>query len=186
MSDHSRRIIAGVVVAFLVTTFVAVELEDHYGSTSASTTSTIYVTGTSETASDTFANYTCPDSGAGVIELLVVSDSSGAQVSGESVNAVNNFVCGSENNEQVVYLNNFVKGQGGWLTPIFPSEATRFGFLNFTVNYQGATYQFSESYAQFGVSCVTLHVPSGNVTSSYLSPPTPSYQTTPLPLCQSQ
>lgn len=147
--------------------------------------STTSVTGTSvNSASDTFFNETlanppCTDIGGGAIELLVVSNSTGAPVNGEGINAVNNFAC--DGSEQVVYLNNFTVGQHGWLTPVFPSEATLFGSLNFTVEYQGHAYQFSTSYPPFGLSCVTLRVPSGNVTSVYIPPTTPSYPNTQPP-----
>jgi hypothetical protein len=131
------------------------------------------VTGTSESASNTFISSTilvpCTGQGQGVVELLVVSDSTGAPVIGESINAVNNLSCG-ENEQQVVYVNNFTVGQGGWLTPILPNQAAPYGWLNFTVTYQGAIYHFPAKYPVFfGKECVTLHVPSGNVTTTAMA-----------------
>ena len=121
------------------------------------------VTGTSASASDTFFATSCSITGVGGFELLVVSDSSGAPVGGEVINAVDNLGCDSD--QQVVYLDDFTVGQGGWLTPVFPSQATPGGQLNFTVSYQGKTYNFSEDVPPVGTSCVTLHVPSGSVST---------------------
>jgi hypothetical protein len=119
------------------------------------------VTGTSVTASDTF--FSCSITGIGGFELLVASDSTGAPVTGESVNAVDHLGCNSA--QQVVYLDDFTAGQGGWLTPVFPNQATPGGQLNFTVSYQGKTYNFSAGVPPIGTACVTLHVPSGSVTT---------------------
>ena len=127
-----------------------------------------FVTGTSvDTSSDTFLTQ-CTVSGAGGFALLIVSDSTGAPVSGETVNAVDTLGCditGQPAEAQVVYLDNFSVGQGGWLTPVFPDQAQAGGELNFTVSYQGGTYHFSAEVLPVGSSCVTLHVPSGNVTT---------------------
>ena len=122
------------------------------------------VTGTSvDSASDVFFSASCVITGVGDFALLIVSDTTGAPVTGESVNAVNHLGCGSM--PQVVYLNNFTVEQGGWLTPVFPSQATPAGGLNFTVIYQGRTYHFSYAVSFLGSECVTLHVPSGSVTT---------------------
>jgi hypothetical protein len=122
------------------------------------------VTGTSaRSATNTFFT-NCSITGIGGFELLVASDSTGAPVSGESVNAVDRLGCGSA--QQVVYLDNFTVGRGGWLTPIFPEQATPGGQLNFTVAYQGRTYNFASSVPPIGTACVTLHVPSGRVTTT--------------------
>ena len=131
-----------------------------------------YVTGTSESARDVFINNTildtCIGEGEGAFQLRVVSDSGGVPVRGEIINGVNDFACG--NNEQVVYINNFTAGPGGWLTPVLPIQATPYGSLNFTVAYQGVTYHFSANYPIFfGKECVTLHVPSGNVTMTAMN-----------------
>jgi hypothetical protein len=121
-----------------------------------------YETG-SGTWGDTFLNQ-CVVTGVGGFGLRVVSDSTGAQVSGETISAVNRLGCSGET--QVVYLHSFSAGQGGWLTPDYPSQATPGGNLNFTVTYQGRTYDFSTGVPPIGSMCVTLHVPSGNVTST--------------------
>jgi hypothetical protein len=94
-------------------------------------------------------------------------------VSGETINAVGKDECvpvitqeGAET--QVIYIDRFSVGPSGWLMPVFPSEAVVGGSLNFTVDYQGATYNFFVNipYPPIGTNCVTLHVPSGNVTST--------------------
>jgi len=133
--------------------------------------STGFVTGTSfSAASDTFLTQ-CSVTGVGGFELRVVSDSTGAPVSGETINAVDKLVCvpvitqeGAET--QVVHLDNFSAGQGGWLTPVFPAQATPGGELNFTVSYKGSTYNFTAAVPPIGTACLTLHVPSGSVTTS--------------------
>jgi hypothetical protein len=57
-------------------------------------------------------------------------------------------------------------GQGGWLTPVFPSQAEPGGQFSFTIVYQGSTYRFTETVPPIGMDCVTLHVPSGDVTQA--------------------
>jgi len=173
-------------IFFLAVILLGVGLFGYYETTAGTTTSTLSkstttvstvvsarsVTGTSESATDTFINSTALIpciGGQGVMQLLVVSDSTGVPISGESINAVNGLSCG-DNEEQVVYINNFTVGQGGWLTPILPSQAAPYGWLNFTVTYQGATYHFPTEYPIFfGKECVTLRVPSGNVTTLSMS-----------------
>jgi len=121
------------------------------------------VTGTSvDSASDVFFTKTCVITGIGGFALRVASDIPGVVVTGESINAVGHLGCGSI--PQVVYLNNFTVEQSGWLTPVFPKQATPGGELNFTVTFQGRTYDFSASVAPVGSACVTLFVPSGKVT----------------------
>jgi hypothetical protein len=109
----------------------------------------------------------------GGFEFRVVSDSTRTPISGESIKAVNRLGCDGQN--QVVYLDNFsspvyvtnfTEKDGGWLVPDFPSQATVGGGLSFTITYQGATYTFDSGYPPIGTNCVTLHVPSGNMTSS--------------------
>jgi hypothetical protein len=129
-----------------------------------SSSSTSFVTGTSvNSASDTYLT-SCSVTGIGGFELRVVSDSTGAPVSGETINAVDRLGCNDQT--QVVYLNNFYEGEGGWLTPVFPNQAEPGGELSFTVIYQGGTYKFSSEVPPIGTACVTLHVPSGNVTTT--------------------
>jgi hypothetical protein len=48
--------------------------------------------------------------------------------------------------------------------PDFPSQATPAGGLSFTITYQGGTYTFTASVLPVGTNCVTLRVPSGNLT----------------------
>jgi hypothetical protein len=137
-------------------------------STSSLATTQTFVTGTSvATSSDTYL-IQCSITGIGGFQLRVVSDSTGAPVSGETINAVDRLGCnvGQTSQIQVVYLNNFSQGQGGWLTPVFPSQATPGGRLNFTVSYQGGTYDFSALVPPVGTTCVTLHVPSGSLNTT--------------------
>jgi hypothetical protein len=170
-------------IFFLAMVLLGVSLFGYYETTAGATTSTLSkptmtvstvmsaksVIGTSvDSANDTFiTNAECLlDNGAGRVEVLIVSDSTGAPVTGESINAVDDYPCG---NGQVLYINNFTVGLDGWLTPVLPSQASYVGSLNFTVTYQGATYHFPISYSPIGKECVTLHVPSGNVTSLGMS-----------------
>ena len=131
-----------------------------------------FVTGTSvNTTSDTFLTQ-CSVTGVGGFQFRVISDSTGAAVSGEAINATDRLGCdivGQAPETQVVYLDNFSVGQGGWLTPVFPYQATPGGGLNFTVSYQGGTYNFSAVVPPIGTSCVTLRVPSGSVTTTTVS-----------------
>jgi len=113
---------------------------------------------------DTFFTISCSVSGVGGVGLRVVSDSTGASMTGEKINAIDRLGCNDET--QVVYLQNFSVGQGGWLTPVFPSQATPAGGLDFTVLYGQKTYIFNSPIPPVGSNCVTLHVPSGNVTST--------------------
>ena len=115
----------------------------------------------------------CTITGVGGFEFRVVSDSTGTPVSGESIKAVDRLGCNGES--QVVYLDefsppvyvtNFTESDGGWLVPDFPGQATPAGQLSFTITYQGGTYNFTAYIPPMGTNCVTLHVPSGNVTST--------------------
>ena len=113
---------------------------------------------------NTYAN--CVISGVGGFEFRVISASTGAPISGATIKAVDTFGCSGES--QVIYVGNFSEslGGGGWLVPDFPSLAVPAGQLSFTVAYQGATYSFSGSFPPIGTSCVTLSIPSGNVTTT--------------------
>jgi len=143
-----------------------------------------FVTGTGVgTTDDTFSG--CHITSVGGFQLRVVSDLTGLPVSGETINAVDTEAeCASVTTSngtarvtvtlspstittagQIVYLDNFSAGKGGWLTPIFPAQAVPAGELNFTVAYQGRTYNFSASVPPIGSECATLHVPSGSVTT---------------------
>jgi hypothetical protein len=122
-------------------------------------------TGTSAiNSTDTFFASSCSITGIGGFEFRIVSDSNGASLNGETIRATDRLGCNSET--QIVYLDNFSVGAGGWLTPVFPSQATPGGGLDFTVIYQGASYNFSSEVPPVGTACVTLRVPSGNVTTT--------------------
>jgi len=126
-----------------------------------STISTIYYSTSS--SSDTFFTSSCSITGIAGLQFRIVSDSSGTPVNVTTITAVDRLGCDSE--QQVVYLNTFSVTQGGWMTPVFPSQAQPGGQLNFTITYQGKAYNFSAGVAPVGTACVTLHVPSGNVTT---------------------
>jgi hypothetical protein len=134
-------------------TICSAGLQTTSGDTSSVTESNTYVT-------------SCIISGVGGFELRVVSDSTGAPVGGETIEAVDRLGCNEQN--QVVYLDNFSESQGGggWLVPDFPSQATPAGGLSFTISYQGETYNFTTYIPPVGTNCVTFHLPSGNMTSS--------------------
>jgi hypothetical protein len=122
------------------------------------------VTGTSvNSSSDTYLTQ-CSVTGIGGFQLRILSDSSGDPVTGETINAVDRLGCdvvGQAGETQVVYIDNFSVGQGGWLTPVFPSQAEPGGQLDIAVTYQGQTYSLSPVVPPIGTKCVTLLVPSG-------------------------
>ena len=107
----------------------------------------------------------CTFSSGGGFEFRVVSDSTGAPISGETIKAVDKAGCNTQN--QVVYIDNFSESQGGggWLVPDFPSQAVPVGQLSFTIAYQGGTYNFTTTIPPIGTNCVTFHIPSGNITT---------------------
>src|ERR1039458_8815716 len=124
--------------------------------TASSASSAEYVTGTSFTnASDAYLT-TCSVTGIGGLEIRIVSDYTTASVSGELVNAVDTLGCdivGQPPETQVVHIDKFAVGQGGWLTPIFPNQAQPGGQLSFTVVYLGSTYRFTETVPPIGTVC---------------------------------
>lgn len=145
--------------------------------TSTATITTAVVTTVTQTvinapagnSSDTFLT-SCTVTGISNFEFRIVTDSTGAPISGEAITAVDRLGCdivGQPPETQTVYLNSFTTlGAGGWLTPVWPQQAQPGGQLTFTVTYQGATFNFSEQVPPIGTLCATLHVPSGNVTTS--------------------
>jgi hypothetical protein len=169
-------ILAGAGVGFLVGTANEHTTTSTTTATSVSTTTaTSFITKTSlATQSNTYLT-SCIITGVGGFEFRVISDPTGAPISGETIEAVDRLGCNGQN--QVVYLDNFSESQGGqgWLVPDFPSQATPAGGLSFTIMYQGGTYTFSASVAPVGTNCVTLHVPSGNVTVTFVANGSGSY-----------
>jgi hypothetical protein len=157
---RNAQVFLGALVAALLAGGLLGYYEVTTGTATRQAPTTGSVTGTIVSGSDTF--FSCSITGIGGFELLVASDSTGGPVNGESIDAVDHLGCNSS--QQVVYLDNFTAGRGGWLTPVFPIQAEPGGELNFTVTYQGRTYGFSAGVPPIGTSCVTLHVPSGNVT----------------------
>jgi hypothetical protein len=167
MTRNERAFLAALVVTLLAVTLLATYEANTNPTTTSTLTSATFVTGTSvDSASDTFLT-ACAPSGPGLL-LRIVSDSADTAVSGETVKAVDKFGCsnGQSTNYQIVYLDNFSAGEGGWLTPVWPKQAVNWGMLNFTVTYEGGTWNFSAEAYNVGLSCVTLHVPSGNVTQT--------------------
>jgi len=116
---------------------------------------------------DTFLS-PCAVSGVGALELNVVHDSNGTPVQGETVGAVlrTAATCAGQAQTQVVYVTNFTQGRDGWISPVLPTHAVNAGGYDFTVEYAGKTYNFAAQVQLVSLTCVTLRVPSGNVTSS--------------------
>jgi len=150
--------------ALLVTLFGAA-LTGYYRITIQGTTGSSIVNDTFFTGQDCF-----PTGPASALDLRIVSDSTGMPVNGDTIDAVDIDGCVFSVNHtetQVVHIVQFAAGQGGWSTPIFPPGAVVGGTLNVTVSYQGATYHFvvDNPFPPSGSECVTLRVPSGNVTN---------------------
>lgn len=141
------------------------EFSSATSSSTSNSSSTEYVTGTSVTETDIFFTTDCPlpTTAGGSLELRVVSDSSGLSVSVEYVNEINSDSCSNQtfSETQVVYVRTFTVGPGGWLyNNAYPGGL-------FTVVYEGRIYTFSGAAPPLGTNCLTLHVPSGNVTSAF-------------------
>lgn len=183
MRPSEQGLLSAAVVVLLAGSLFDLYEFNNQGATSRSSSivstflTTGFVTGTSvDRASDTFFTGQCgPSSGGGGFELLVVSDSKGTPVSGETINSIDTNTCtiGGVLETQIVHSENFSAGQGGWLVPIFPYPS-QVGFdLNFTVGYQGRTYNFAidNAWPPIGIKCAILHVPSGNVTSVVVMTP---------------
>ena len=118
----------------------------------------------------------CRITGTGGIEIRVISDSSGVPVQIAPVSGVLRTECDTATaastggyvtttETQVIYVNNFTEGQGGWETPVLPNGAQSAGIFNFSIHYEGKTYGFAAYIPPASITCVTLRVPSGNVTS---------------------
>jgi hypothetical protein len=154
---------AAVIVLALI---IAVGVAAYYQAALAEATSG-FVTGTSV---DTQVTGTaCTSTGGGALQIRLVSDYLGFPVHGELINAqYTTPSCdgAGSTTPQVIHVANFSAGTGGWLTPIYPPQAPSPGELNFTVASGGKTYTFDESVPSVGAECVTLHVPSGGVTSA--------------------
>ncbi len=165
MKGNERVFVAALAVTLLVFLSLAT-YEANTSTTPSAASSSVFVTGANTgSASDTFLTG-CSPSGPG-LALRVVSDSTGAPISGESISAIDTFGCSIQGGEiafQTVHLDNFSLGDGGWLSPVWPNGAVNAGTLNFTVSYQEQRYHFSAQAYLVGRSCVTLHLPSGNVT----------------------
>ena len=136
-----------------------------------------FVTGTSVDTHVT--KISCFDTGAGAFQLRVVSDYIRFPIHGEKVNAeYMTPTCtgfGQSTPLQVIYIDNFSAGKGGWLTPIYPPNVPSPGDLNFTVAYLGKVYNFSDLVPPIGGECMTLHVPSGSVTTKTVTSANGSY-----------
>jgi hypothetical protein len=128
------------------------------------TNNTVQASSSNTISANTFFSTSCSISGVGGFEFRLVSDSTGQPINASNISAVDKLGCDQEN--QVVYLNQFSYLGDGWFTPVFPSQATLGGGLNITVTYEGKTYNFSGYYAPVGTDCVRLSVPSGNVNST--------------------
>jgi hypothetical protein len=162
-----------IVLAVVAVTLLAVGLVGYYetgtGKNTSSQNDTYFTTtGTGKSAASETNTYltSCVVTGVGGFEFRIVSDSTGATVSGETIRAVDRAGCNAEN--QVVYLDSFSESQGGsgWLVPDWPGGATPAGQLSFTISYQGGTYNFTADIPPIGTDCATFHVPSGSATST--------------------
>ncbi len=169
VGDNSTSGAPGVSIEFTTlfteTTATASNLSAVASSTkNPTTTSSLGETATTHTAfTNTFFTSSCSISGVGGFEFRIVSDLTRQPVNADSISAVDRLGCNNEN--QVVYLNQFSSLGDGWFLPIFPSQATVGGGLTITATYEGKTYNFTGDYPPVGTDCVTLSVPSGNVSS---------------------
>ena len=154
-------LLAGAGVGFLVGT-----ANEHTITLVSTTTATSFITKTSLATQNNTYLTTCVITGVGGFAFRVVSDSTDAVISGETIKAIDRVECNGE--IQVVYLDTFSASQegGGWLVPDWPSEATPAGGLSFTISYQGGTYNFTTDIPPIGANCATFHIPSGAVTST--------------------
>ena len=118
---------------------------------------------TNSTYVNTFFTNSCVITAGGGFQFRVLSDSTGAPVNPTSAIAVNSVSCNSE--PQVVYTNVFLYLGGGWYAPVLPTQATYAGGFTVTLTYAGKTYNFSGAGAPIGTDCITLHVPSGNMSA---------------------
>jgi hypothetical protein len=155
-----KRQSAVVILAVLIVVLLAAVGSVSYDTMGGKTTTTSMV------ENNTFFTSSCSISGVGGFGFRIVSDSTGATVNGATVRTVDGLVGCDET--QIVYLDNFSSVQG-WLIPVFPSNAVPAGGLNFTVTYQGRTFNFGSFVPAVGANCVTLHVPSGNVTTRWVT-----------------
>ncbi len=119
---------------------------------------------TSTTESDTFIT-SCHITGQGGLEIRVISDTTLGPVDGARIYGVLTGACGGET--EVIHVHNFTSQQTGWLTPVLPAGAQSYGTYSFNVQYGGKTYSFAAAIRPASDSCVTLRVPSGNVTTLF-------------------
>jgi hypothetical protein len=125
--------------------------------------STTTLTGTNTTASN------CPPPGGVLMQLQVVSDTTGmpVQQGTVAVSAVYQTGCdvpgdaGILHLRDTLYLERISEGSSGWFD--LPSLL---GGFNFTVGYAGHTYLFRTGSWPASTTCVTLAVPSGVVTAT--------------------
>ena len=118
---------------------------------------------------------TCTITGAGGFEFQVVSDSTGQRISGETIKAANRLGCNGPNQETYADYFSVSQGGDGWLVPDFPNPSSLAGQLDFTITYQGKTYNFTTYIPPVGTNCATFHIPSGNVTTTIVANGSGSY-----------
>ena len=166
LSEYTSKIAIGAIVAVLIGSIILAGF--YYIPQISKSSSITTVTGgsitTTSSVENTYFSTSCSISGVGGFEFRTVHDSSRAPVNADSIAAVDTLGC--NNHTQVVHLSEFYYMGRGWVVPVFPSQANVGGGLNITVVYQGKTYNFAGYYPPVGTDCVTLSVPSGNVTSS--------------------
>ncbi len=138
-------------------------IRDRYTATIQTETQTV----TTTSHRNTFLT-SCSITGTGDLYLRVVSDSTGTPVKGANISTTLSVTCnfGQVSESQLIYSSDFTEGRGGWLHPVLPPRSSSAGVFNFTVQYGDKTYIFPASISPMAVSCVTLQVPSGIVTSA--------------------
>jgi len=118
-------------------------------------------TGTT-THNNTFFTDCHPTGGARLL-LRIITDTTETPVQVEKIESVFNSGCNEE--LEVVYIDNFEQGTGGWFYP-GQIDVNVAGIYNFYVQYAGKAYTFPTYSEPASLTCVTLRVPTGIVTSA--------------------
>ena len=117
--------------------------------------------------SNVVTNSYCTVTGAGGLEIRVLSDFTNKSLSqSATISAVDTLICnGAKQTAEITNFSPLNHGGIGWLSPVFPSGTTQAGQLDFIVSYQNKTYDFTSLIPPVGTNCVTLRIPSGNVST---------------------
>jgi hypothetical protein len=128
---------------------------------------TLSRSGTTTETNTTTSTVSCNLGNSAIMELQVVSDSTGAPVpqQGDTPVVSAEFQTGcnalSHQAHENLYFEKVSKGPSGWFN--FPGSP---GAYNFTVSYGGYTYSFPGGAYPASTTCVIIAVPSGLVTLS--------------------